>query len=240
MTAPPELRPAGQRVALPIIIATVLVAAFLWLGFWQLRRLEQRRARVRDISERVAAAPRAIGTESPLPRRYERVVMQGTLDYANEIVVTGRTRHGSPGVHLLTPLRLGGRDTAVLVNRGWVYSPDASQVQADEWDEPNLNVVEGWGDTIPEGIPRPVTGRRVSRVERATITPLFPYPIAPVVVIASGDTSALMGRPARLPGPALDEGPHLNYAIQWFAFAVISVIGTAWWVYVQRRPKTAP
>jgi cytochrome oxidase assembly protein ShyY1 len=30
---------------------------------------------------------------------------------------------------------------------------------------------------------------------------------------------------ARLTPPPLDEGPHLSYAIQWFAFAAIALIG---------------
>jgi cytochrome oxidase assembly protein ShyY1 len=31
----------------------------------------------------------------------------------------------------------------------------------------------------------------------------------------------------RVPPPTLDEGAHRSYAIQWFAFALITVIGTA-------------
>lgn len=228
-----------RRVVVPILITTAFVIACASLGAWQLRRLGERRARVAEMAQRLKTAPRAIGTESPLPRRYERVIMQGTFDYANEITLTGRTRHGSPGVHLITPLRIG-RDTAVLVNRGWVYSPDAASVKASDWDEPNYHIVEGWGDTMPEGLARPVSERRVSRMERASIAPLIPYPVASVVVVASGDTTPLEGRPARLPGPALDEGPHKNYAIQWFSFALIALIGTAWWLHTQRRPRTAP
>jgi len=34
-------------------------------------------------------------------------------------------------------------------------------------------------------------------------------------------------RVARLPPPALDEGPYLGYAIQWFSFAIIAVVGGA-------------
>jgi cytochrome oxidase assembly protein ShyY1 len=30
-----------------------------------------------------------------------------------------------------------------------------------------------------------------------------------------------------LPSPTLDEGPHLSYALQWFAFAAIALIGGA-------------
>src|SRR6266487_35375 len=37
----------------------------------------------------------------------------------------------------------------------------------------------------------------------------------------------LAGLPRRWPLPALDNGPHLSYAIQWFSFAVIALVGTA-------------
>jgi cytochrome oxidase assembly protein ShyY1 len=37
------------------------------------------------------------------------------------------------------------------------------------------------------------------------------------------------------PLPALDDGPHLTYALQWFSFAVIAVVGGA---LLSRRPKT--
>jgi cytochrome oxidase assembly protein ShyY1 len=33
--------------------------------------------------------------------------------------------------------------------------------------------------------------------------------------------------PVRLDVPPLDEGPHMSYAFQWFAFATIAVGGTS-------------
>jgi len=41
------------------------------------------------------------------------------------------------------------------------------------------------------------------------------------------------GLPRRWPAPALDDGPHLSYAIQWFSFAIIVLAGTA---ALLRRP----
>jgi len=35
-----------------------------------------------------------------------------------------------------------------------------------------------------------------------------------------------------IPLPELDEGPHLSYAIQWFTFSALAVIG---WVLVVRK-----
>jgi cytochrome oxidase assembly protein ShyY1 len=33
------------------------------------------------------------------------------------------------------------------------------------------------------------------------------------------------GLPRRIPPPALDEGPHFSYAVQWFTFTAIGLIG---------------
>jgi surfeit locus 1 family protein len=41
--------------------------------------------------------------------------------------------------------------------------------------------------------------------------------------------------PRRLPPPSLDEGPHLNYAIQWFAFATIALVGAGAYLISKHR-----
>jgi surfeit locus 1 family protein len=53
--------------------------------------------------------------------------------------------------------------------------------------------------------------------------------VFPLYLVATiPDTTRPQGeRVARLPPPALDEGPHLSYAIQWFSFAAIALIGGA-------------
>jgi cytochrome oxidase assembly protein ShyY1 len=48
--------------------------------------------------------------------------------------------------------------------------------------------------------------------------------------------SAADTTPARLAPPALDDGPHLSYAIQWFSFAVIAIVGAG---IVAYRARTA-
>ena len=53
----------------------------------------------------------------------------------------------------------------------------------------------------------------------------IPYPLLPIFIEQSpdpGETAASL--PHRSGSVALDEGPHLGYAIQWFSFAAILLI----------------
>jgi surfeit locus 1 family protein len=68
------------------------------------------------------------------------------------------------------------------------------------------------------------------------VSKALPYPVAPFYIVALGDSVIAPDRLARLTIPPLDEGPHLNYAIQWFSFAVIALVGAV--VVVKQRHET--
>jgi surfeit locus 1 family protein len=63
----------------------------------------------------------------------------------------------------------------------------------------------------------------MSRVDLDRIESQLPYPIAQVYLVETGERDQ-PPIPVELPDFS-DEGPHLAYAIQWFAFAAIGVIG---------------
>jgi surfeit locus 1 family protein len=164
--------------------------------------------------------------------------VSGTLDYENEIVHTLRGRGGSPGVNILTPLRRRGTDTAVLVNRGWVYAPDGINVDTRPWREADslagIGYVEAFPTSGPFAPPNPERPRAFRRLDRAALSKLMPYPIANYYVVLSDSSTSIaptLGNapassvPPRVQPAPLDEGPHRNYAVQWFSFAAISIIG---------------
>jgi surfeit locus 1 family protein len=74
-------------------------------------------------------------------------------------------------------------------------------------------------------------------IDEAALRRQFPYRLLDVQLQLVPDDSR--GLPRRLPAPTLDEGPHIGYAIQWFSFAAIAVIG--WIVLLGRdhRNRTA-
>ena len=229
-----------MRVGTFVALAVVLAVVFVRLGFWQLDRLEQRRARNAQLASRLAEPVRPF-EQLRDSASFRRVTLAGAPDYGNEIVLTGRSRNGSPGVYILTPIRRPNSDTAVVVLRGWVYAPDAASVDLSRWHE-SRNAFQGYVVPLPPSpIPpatapsRSGTGRKLRALSSVGVRALLPYPASAQYVV-SRDTAS-DSTPVRLLLPALDNGPHLSYAIQWFSFAMIAIVGAA---IVAFRARVSP
>lgn len=212
---------------------TLIVGATAFgLGFWQVGRLLKRRA-----TNAVAIAGRALppivtdsGSAPPLAsNRWARLT--GELDPSHEFVIRNRLVRGVPAVQIITPLRLPGRDSAVLVNRGYVPAPDAVDPGSAKWGEPGQRPFRGVLLPMPDrGDGAPVSWHDKETWQSLDLTAMrarLPYPIVEVYLLAQIDSSegsahTLNGTvyPFRAEIPPTDEGPHLSYAIQWFGIGL--------------------
>ena len=200
-----------QRRDVVAVVSAVLVAAVcVRLGIWQVDRLAQRRARNAVLAARLALPPLELGGDGVTAdsAQQRRVVASGVYDFTAERTWVGRSFQGTPGVALITPLRLPD-GSAVLVDRGWAPSPDAFHVDHTLYREPDTATVAGIALIPPRG--------------RGDVSVVGFLPF--VVELETPDPAA--GLPRRWPLPPMDNGPHLSYAIQWFSFAVIALVGTA-------------
>jgi surfeit locus 1 family protein len=228
------------RGLLAVVVAVVVAAVCVRLGIWQLDRLDQRRARNAAIISATALPPIELRGDSlaavmrhPDAYHYRRVVVEGSYDTAGDFLLRGRAMAGRPGVHVVTPLRIAGTDTAVLVLRGWLPSPDAATADPRPYAEPGVKEVAGIIQTVQtEGGAIPmrekVNGTTIAtyqRIDPRVLRPTIPYPILPVYLQILPTPAAAAAPLARVPLPPLDEGPHLGYAIQWFGFAAVAIFG---------------
>lgn len=227
-----------RRNVVAAVLAIVTALIFSRLGVWQLQRLSERRAHNAAFAARLKTPPVPLAQLPPdtPSAHWRRAIVRGSYDFDHEIVLSGRTHDGSPGVQILTPLHPDSGGAAVLVNRGWVYSPDAATVDLGKWDEPPHATVFGYVEDFVQGgrgIARlPSHPDAWTRLDGKGLSAAFPFPIAPYYLVAL-DSMAESRRmngvpsstPVRLGLPVMDDGPHLNYAIQWFTFAVVALVG---------------
>jgi surfeit locus 1 family protein len=230
-----------SRFRVPAFVAFALISAavFVRLGVWQLHRRDERRARNALVTARLSApdVDLATLTGDSASIRFRRVHVTGTPDYDHELIWASRSYKGSPGVNILTPIHVSGRDTAVIVDRGWVYAPDGETVDLTKWRDRD-SVFGGYVEEFPSvaggmSVAHPTV---ITRLGFAAVQGATSFPIAPVYIVMLGDSTIAPDRIARLSPPPLDEGPHLNYAIQWFAFAIIALVGAG--VVLRQRRET--
>jgi surfeit locus 1 family protein len=223
-----------------VLLAGIICAR---LGFWQLDRLAQKRAFNDHIAEMRGRAVLALPTQEELVGQEHRAVRAtGTYDFEGQVALRNRIHNGQYGYHLLTPLRIGdtagsATGVAVLVDRGWI--PASGNDRPEHWrkyDDLGLVTIEGTirlGQNAPSlgGLTEPTRVPGASRREfwlhfnLDEIRRELPYQALPVYVQLSPASGS--GDPPIASPPVMDltDGPHLGYAVQWFGFAGLLIVG---------------
>lgn len=209
------------------LLAVAAVATFVSAGLWQLDRLDQRRAQNALVESRSSAEPVDVGEvldpastdEEADAVRFAAVVATGT--YEGDPVLVRTNQDGTSGARVFAPLALDGGEV-VLVLRGFVVQgPDGSVVAP----EPPV------GEVTVEGLAFPI--RRLDQVNRRALEGAADGALPVVVQAAAPDAPGLVPVPPPEPG----EGPHLSYAVQWFLFTAVVVVGYP--LLLRRRAQQA-
>lgn len=215
-----------------VLVATVVVT-FVLLGFWQLDRHEQRTSRNALVAERMDAPEAELHDLTGVPPddlAYRRVEVSGRYVPGEEVLLTPRSWSGQPGHHVLTPLDTGdGR--AVLVDRGWVPFELSDPPVAEA--APPSGEVDVAGLVFPDEpaarfSPALPAGEQLSTVSRADLERLqqqVELPLAPFYVLLQSQEPAGAELPVAADPPELTPGSHLSYAVQWFLFAAVALVG---------------
>ena len=241
------------RWILAIIVGVLLAAVFVRLGIWQLDRLEERRARNALTQERITAEPAAfdslIATHGldPEELNLRLAVVSGVYRPDLEFISVGRTVGDATGTLVATPLELDD-GTLLVVVRGIVPAgTDGPPVVGYETPQGQVTVVgtlEDGEEPLRIGEPDPEDGvlTSLSRVDLAFVDTWIDGTVLPVLLtLVDQDPANRAGDPIPIPPDELTEGSHLGYAIQWFGFALVVIVGVGILVWRSgSKEKTEP
>ncbi len=227
----------------PTVFAVPVLAVLIALGVWQLHRHDEKSALLGRIEAGLAAEPVRLPADiaDPDAWNYRRALVTGVFLHDRELYLASRSHRGQAGLHVVTPLRRTGataNDHVILVNRGWV--PASRRDRASRAD--GLPV----GTVTVSGILRRPAERGWMVPDNEPDANLWFWIDLPAMAMAAGATPAptvVLEADFDPAGGALPIGGqtrldipdnHLQYAITWFAFAVILMV-----IYVlyHRRPK---
>jgi surfeit locus 1 family protein len=239
----------SRRWILPTILVIIAAMVCVRLGIWQLDRLSQRRASNAHYIAMQAAPPLSLPLDSPqnLPgMEFRAVTASGHYDFSEQVALRNQDYHDQYGYHLLTPLVLPD-GTAVFVDRGWIPAQgNADRIAWSSYDVPPDVTVNGiirrsrvkadlGGETDPALSPGQTRLDTWLFPNLPRIQQQISYRLLPIYIqlnpVATADP-----QPPIPDQPVVDltEGPHESYAIQWFSFAAILLVGYPF--YVRRHP----
>lgn len=211
-----------------LLIIGVMLPLFTSLGIWQIARAEEKRSLTDRMETRRALPPIILNRVkiSADQSEFRSFTVTGEFVPTGQILIANRKYLGKPGFHVITPLQLRDSQHLLLVNRGWVA---ATQNQPPEIPTPEGQVTLTGEANIPSA---PAIELNFD-LEASTVWPFITLDnyrswskeaLAPFMLLLSADSPHGFVREWRSarPGP----GMHLGYAIQWFAFALLS--GALW------------
>lgn len=214
-----------------LIFVAVLAVVFVNLGEWQLSRLDSRKASNAHVLENQAreVQPYQQVMNHPIEAADEwlRVSLRGRFDPDNQVLIRYRSYAGQTGSELVTPFQTEQGEW-VVVDRGFIVRQPGG-LEPEVLPTPPAGVVDlvGYIRKTEQGKPQatdPVEGRARLINPKALSAALGKDFLDGYVSLIEVEPAQGSGVAAMAP-PALDEGPHFWYAVQWFCFTVIALGG---------------
>lgn len=220
-----------SRLLFLLIVGLAGTAVLVWLGLWQMERLEWKEEILAGIEARIDDVPEPLpATPDPARDAYQPVVLRGTLTGETLRILVSRKQIGA-GYRLVTAFEANGR--RLLLDRGFIRTDAAAPPRPDGAVEVRGNL--HWPDEITSSTPAPDRGKNIwfARDIPAMAAELGTEPL---LVVARGLTpaeAALEPMPVDTAGIPND---HLQYALTWFGLALVWAGMTLYYIWRARRP----
>ena len=229
-----------KRLIFPILLGASGIAVLLWLGFWQLSRLEWKLDIIAQLEERLDADPIALErvvdpVEMLIERNYTRVYAEVSLT-DEEAHIYAPSKNGL-GYRVVAPA--WWQDRRILIDLGWVPA------EMKDADRPALRMRVIGNVLVPDDFnenftPDPDLDKNIwfARHLPPIATHFETEEVLVVVESVEGMQAGMWDKyDAITPQPVspLIVNDHKEYAITWFGLALVWLGMTIFWIMRIRR-----
>jgi len=227
-----------------LVVALLIVVAFVQLGRWQLGVAEDE-AMLESLEKARAQQPVAVETmlrpHVDFPNNLSTRPVSATGEFgADQVIVAGRRLDGRAGFWVVAPLKVAATGATLPVLRGYVASPDAAP------PVPSGIVTVTGGLAPPESPyagPPPAQGQ-LGSIDTSVLVGRWPGELYNAFVFQQTETPApaatALGAMTRVPTPTGETGfkwRNAAYALQWWVFAIFALY--LWWRTVRHDVEEA-
>ena len=220
---------------IPTLIFAITFCGFIVLGFWQIDRADQKNVLNSNYTDRQQEAIIVLDKNNVIDEKssllWRKVEFEGSFINKQNIILDNQIFNQIAGFNIITPFKIKGSDSLVLINRGWHPNLKNREML------PIINEISG--ERILQGhiASFPVSGIklgknnietlnsqifRFQRLDAAELNYFFSAKIMPYMIYLDPIIDKELYGNFKLPAP--DSQKNYGYAFQWFAFAITLLI----------------
>lgn len=213
---------------LMIVLATVFIALFIRLGFWQIQRADEKKKMLAAEEVQLKQKPIWLNMNQKLPNQYQRVVLKG--HYLPNLFLLDNQHHEHQfGFDVLSPLLLSD-GTVIIIDRGWVPG-DNTRRSFPEIKTPK-DMIQLTGSVYYPSKNQWVLGPAleekenkliiIERIESNLLSQILQKKLYPFIIRL--DKQDAYGFVREWAIVSMPPERHLAYALQWFTMAFVIFI----------------
>jgi cytochrome oxidase assembly protein ShyY1 len=226
-----------------LLLAAIFASACVFLGRWQMDRRAETLAEINRVVTNYSAAPvpfadvRGEFDQLDPASEWTQVELKGSYLVDGQRIVRNRPLNGQPGYEVVVPFRLATGET-VVIDRGWLPIGNKNPGSPDSVPAPppgEVTAVVRLKHPEPE-LQRGAPEGQLASIDLEAYSAQLGYPLLTGAYgqLAS-ETPPAVEMPMAFPKPSTEEGTHLSYSLQWFAFGVLMFVGFGYAARQQAR-----
>lgn len=213
-------------------LATIsFLAFFIWLGWWQLQRAEEKKIMLATAAQQAKQPPLIWRPGMVYPKQYQTMVLEGK-PLTQILLLDNQHYQHQFGFHVLTPLLMTS-GSLVLIDRGWIAG-DSTRRQF-----PVVSLMSSEGQSIQLSgqayypsdklwvlgqVIEPISKKLaiIEKIDTTLISQFLHKSVYPFIIREEKDNSD--GFVRKWPVVSMPPERHKAYAFQWFAMAFVILL----------------